>query len=123
MNNHKTSPKTDFTSPPGTTVFMDEAVVSTGPNYAVAGGTNNALTATITSVTSGTLITPIVGTSVILKTMYSLQKGANTFNLNGHGTNSIVSQHNVATNIETIIAAGAMLELIFDGTYWQAVGY
>jgi hypothetical protein len=61
--------------------------------------------------------------SVILKTSAALQKGANTFNLNSHGTDAIVSGHNPSNNISTVIAAGAMLHLVFDGTSWQAVGY
>jgi hypothetical protein len=129
-------PKTGFTSArttvaagaAGTTVFMDEVVVTKGPNFASGGGAANALVATITSIVAGVNshagnTIPETGTCVILKTAYALQAGANTFNLNSHGADSIVSQHNNATNIETIIAAGAMLELIFDGTNWQAVGY
>ena len=107
----------------GTTVFMDEAVISSGPNFVEGAGAANALTATMTDIVAGTSIHPRVGTMVLVKTGYALQIGANTFNLNSHGTDSIVSAHNYATNLDTIIAAGAMLLLAFDGTRWQAVGY
>ena len=109
----------------GTTVFMDEAVISVGPNFAEDAGAANALVATVTSPISGVLIYPLVGTTVILKTANALQAGANTFNFNGHGTDAITSQQSGsnARNLKTIITAGAVLELIFDGTQWQAVGY
>ena len=109
----------------GVTVFMDEAVISKGPNYCEDHGSANALSATITSVITGIKIHPYTGMDVIVKTANALQAGANTFNLNGHGTDAITSQNagSGAHNLQTIIAAGAMLELIFDGTSWQAVGY
>jgi hypothetical protein len=107
----------------GVTVFADELVVSKGPNYCVDVGAANALVATISAVIPGIKVHPYVGMSVIVKTSAALQAGVNTFNLNGHGTNSIVKQSNYAGNLQTIIAAGAMLELVFDGTRWQAVGY
>jgi hypothetical protein len=123
--NKKGYPKTGFTSDLGTTVFADEIVVSKGPNFCVDAGAANALVATITTVVPGTTVHPYVGMSVIVKTSNALRRGANTFNLNSHGADSIISQNagNTNANIGTIIAAGAMLKLIFDGTYWQAIGY
>jgi hypothetical protein len=108
----------------GTTVFMDEAVLSVGPNYCVDAGAANALTATITAVTAGVKVYPETGMKIILKTNNALQAGANTLNLNGQGTKSIKSQRSGtnARDINTTIIAGAMLEMIYDGTYWRVVG-
>ena len=107
----------------GTTVFADEIVVGKGPNFADDAGAANALVATITSTVAGVLVPPTVGMMVILKTRNALQRGANTFNLNSSGAKSIVKLNNYAQNLDTVVAAGAMLTLIYDGTRWQAVGY
>jgi hypothetical protein len=127
--NKKGYPKTNFmktqtsvVSGVGTTVFMDELVLTKGPNYCADNGAANALVATITDIMVGVGIHPDVGTVVIIKTANALQAGANTFNLNRHGADSIVRQNKPTLNLPTIIAAGAMLKLIFDGTSWQTSG-
>lgn len=132
MFNKIGNPKAGFTSATetcvipgvGTTCFFDDIVVRTGPNLCFDAGAANALVATLTDIMAGTSIKPDVGTCVIVKTGNALQAGANTFNLNGHGTHSIVKQcsGSGAKNLQTIIAAGAMIMLIYDGTYWQFVG-
>jgi len=136
MFNKTGYPKTGFSSAKtivaagaiGTTVFFDEVVTTFGPNYCIDAGAANALVATLTAIVSGVLpsrtIHPEAGMRVIVKTRNALQAGANTFNLNSHGTDSIVKQSSgaLAHNLTTVIASGAMLEMVFDGTYWQVVG-
>jgi len=52
--------------------------------------------------------------------IYTLQAGANTFNLNGGGAVNIKS-HNDGNDIGTAYAANSWVELIYDAstTVWQ----
>lgn len=88
----------------------------------ITGSANaNAPTATLTDA-AGNNITVQAGLRVTLTLAAGLQAGANTFNLNSHGTDSIKLSTNPATDLSTAYATGGVIDLLFNGTVWLAMG-
>lgn len=81
----------------------------------------NAPVATLTDA-AGVNVTVATGLRVTLTLAAGLQAGANTFNLNGHGTDSIKLSTNPATDLSTAYATGGVIDLLFNGTVWLAMG-
>ncbi len=91
-------------------------------NYiATETGANNALVAALLDA-SGNSVTVAAGLAIALKSSHTLQAGANTLNLNGHGTDSIKKASAPGTDVAVVAANGSILHMIFDGTVWQMVG-
>ena len=91
-------------------------------NYiATESGANNALVAALLDA-SGNAVTVAAGLRISLKLGHSLQAGANTLNLNSHGTDSIKKTSNPATDLSVTAVSGSILTMIFDGTVWQVQG-
>lgn len=109
------SAKSGLTSPLGTIVYIDSAVVGVCPNFIEDGGASNALTATLQTI-DGSSVTLQAGLRLLLKSANTLQAGANTLALNGGSTKSIKNIN--GNNIKTTTAAGAMLDMVYDGTNW-----
>jgi hypothetical protein len=84
-------------------------------------GANNGLVAALLD-ESGNAVTVAAGLRVSIKLGHSLQAGANTFNLNSHGTDSIKKTSNPATDLSVTAVSGSILTMIFDGTVWQVQG-
>lgn len=85
----------------------------TGGNNAIVGALLNA---------AGVAVTVAAGLRVVVKLAHSLQAGANTFNLNSHGTDSIKLSSNPASDLSTAFVSGGLIDLMFDGTVWQCMG-
>jgi hypothetical protein len=122
-----TPPFTSFMVAVGTsTVYVDSLVDRQGINYIGADtGSSNALAGALYD-SLGNLITATTGMRVTLRTSNDITKGtACTFALSGGSAAAVVPQSNYAnvTMAATTIRAGAMLDMIFDGTRWQVVGY
>lgn len=115
--------KTGFTSPIKTELHADYLVLRQGPNFVTDTGGSNALAATLTDIVGG-VIDLTDGMSVYIRTVNTLQKGSNTFNLNGKGAKNIRSNHDASSNIETATEAGVILHLVYDkvNDVWQAMG-
>ncbi len=90
-------------------------------NYITDTGSANTLVGTLTDAT-GVLVTVQAGLRVLLKTANATQVGANTFNLNSHGADALVQGSGTNSNLKTVFAAGAIMDLVFDGTRWQMLG-
>jgi len=91
-------------------------------NYiATESGSNNAIVATLTDA-SGNNVTVAAGLRVVVQLAHTLQAGANTFNLNGHGTDSIKLSTNAASDLTTAYASTGVIDLFFNGTVWLAMG-
>lgn len=91
-------------------------------NYiATESGANNALVAALLNA-AGAAVTVAAGLRVSIKLAHSLQAGANTFNLNSHGTDSVKKTSNPATDLSVTAVSGSILTMIFDGTVWQVQG-
>ena len=91
-------------------------------NYiATESGANNALVAALTDA-AGSNVTVAAGLSVAIKLAHTLQAGANSFNLNGHGTDAIKKASAPASDVAVVAASGSIIHLVFDGTVWQVVG-
>ncbi|MGA1801489.1 gp53-like domain-containing protein [Rhizobium sp. HT1-10] len=91
--------------------------VQTGQyTYAVAGGTANALTATLTpapaSLTTG---------MVIRLLLTNTNTGGATLNVNGLGAVGIV-RNDLTGLLNNDLVTGTAVELIFNGSFWQLVG-
>lgn len=85
-------------------------------NYVQAGGSNNAITATLTdSDGANVALTDGLVLLIDLNTL-TLQAGANTLNLNAGGNVSIVSHNNVASNIGTAYAANGFIMVCYNST-------
>ncbi len=95
------------------------------PNIVQPGGGSvaNALVATLTDITNTNL--PVVaGLQIVfhLTGGLSLQAGANTLNLNGHGADSIVNNRNLA-GLSLGYSNGAYIPMMFDGSSWQVYDF
>lgn len=91
-------------------------------NYiATESGANNALVAALLDA-GGNAVTVAAGLRVSIKLAHSLQAGANTFNLNSHGTDAVKKTSNPATDLSVTAVSGSILTMIFDGTVWQVQG-
>lgn len=90
-------------------------------NFVTGSAAANAPVATLNNA-GGSAVTVAAGLRVTLKLAAGLQAGANTFNLNSHGTDSIKKATNPATDLGTAFATGGIIDLIFDGTVWQCIG-
>ncbi len=91
-------------------------------NYiATESGANNALVASLLDA-SGASVTVAAGLAIAIKCAHTLQAGANTLNLNGHGTDSIKKASAPGTDVAVVAASGSIIHMIFDGTVWQVVG-
>lgn len=100
------------------------AVLSTYQDWNYIGtetGANNALVAALTDA-AGNNVTVAAGLRISLKLAHSIQAGANTLNLNAHGTDSIKKTSNPATDLSVTAVNGSILTMIFDGTVWQVQG-
>jgi hypothetical protein len=87
-------------------------------NYvATSGSSANTLVGTLTDA-NGVAIPLAAGLKIRVKTDTTLQKGANTINLNGGGAKNIIQNSNGLT-LNTTYASGAILDLAYDGTSWQ----
>lgn len=98
-------------------------VLKAGPNFIVAGGGNNALTAALVD-SVGTAIPLTDGLMILVDTAtYTLQAGANTLTLNGGDAKGIKLASNPGTDIGAH-AASSMLHLAFNATsdVWQLLG-
>lgn len=84
-------------------------------------GANNALVAALLDA-GGNAVTVAAGLCIWLKLGHSLQAGANTLNVNSHGTDSVKKTSNPATDLSVTAVSGSILMLIFDGTVWQVQG-
>lgn len=90
-------------------------------NYvATETGANNAIVGALLN-SAGTAVPVAAGLQITILLAHTLQAGANTLNLNGHGTDAIKSHLNVANNIAAAYAVGSLVTLIFDGTRWQDI--
>lgn len=78
----------------------------------------NAPVATLNNA-SGSVVTIAAGLEITLILASSLQAGANTLNLNGHGADAIKKHTNPANDIGTAYVTGSRVKLLFDGTVWQ----
>lgn len=109
---------TGLTGPSGslTTIYTDKQTSGQSENYITDTGTANALVGTLTTI-DGSNVAVADGLRVTLKTANALQVGANTFNLNGSGAKDITTIS--LRNLKTIVVAGAILDLAYDGTRWQ----
>lgn len=111
---------TSIQNPQGTGRFYaDGLITAVGQNYVVDVGASNALVGTLSAITPGATVAVAAGLRILLKSSNSLQVGANTLNLNATGAKSIVNIS--GKSIRTTIAAGAMLDLAYDGTNWQLI--
>jgi len=98
-------------------------VFKAGPNFIVAGGGNNALTATLVD-SVGANIALTDGLLILVDTAtFTLQAGANTLTLNGGDAKSIKLASNPATDIGAH-AASSMIHLAYNATsdVWQLLG-
>lgn len=87
-------------------------------NYVVAGGSNNAITATINDAT-GTAIPTATGVRILLLlTGLTLQAGANTLNLNGTSAVAIKKASAPTVDLAVARAANSIIDLMFNGTSW-----
>ncbi len=94
---------------------LANAVQSGKVNYAAAGGSANALTATLSPVPSGYA----AGLFVRVKAA-STNTGAVTINLNGLGAKNIIYPD--GTPLKPFdIASGSIMEMVYDGTSFQLV--
>lgn len=92
-------------------------------NYiATESGANNALVAALLDA-GGSAVTVAAGLRISIKLGHSLQAGANTFNLNSHGADSVKKSSNPATDLSVTAVSGSILTMIFDGTVWQVQGH
>ncbi len=98
------------------------AVIAIGPNYIpTTTGSANALSATLNDAT-GNPVAVVPGLMINVKLGAGLQAGANTFNLNAHGTDAVKEASNPATNLAVVFTTGSIATMVFDGTVWQCVG-
>lgn len=96
-------------------------VSAQGINYIVGSGSSaNTAVGTLNDA-NGTAMPVAAGLRVLYKMDSTFQAGANTFNLNSHGTDSVVQGTGTNSNLKTIFAAGAILDMAFDGTRWQVL--
>ena len=94
----------------------------TATNIVTAGGSSNAITGALLDANGGT-VTVAAGLRVLVACgSYTLQAGANTFNLNSHGTDSIKQSTTPTHDLVTAIAANGYIDLLFNGTSWLAMG-
>lgn len=109
---------TGLTGPSGslTTIYTDKQTSGQAENYITDTGAANALVGTLTTI-DGSSVALNAGLRVTLKTSNALQAGANTFNLNGGGVKDITTTS--LRNLKTIVVAGAILDMVYDGTRWQ----
>jgi hypothetical protein len=89
----------------------------TGVNRTTGSAVANDPVATLTDA-SGNNVTVAAGLRILLTLASTLQAGANTLNLNGHGADSIKSHRNSATDIGTAYASTGIVDLLFNGTVW-----
>ncbi|MGB3044203.1 MAG: phage tail protein [Xanthobacteraceae bacterium] len=83
--------------------------------FAVAGGTANALTATLAPVPAGL----VAGMRARLKAG-AANTGAMTLNVNGLGAKAIVRKDGAALAANSVVA-GQILDVVYDGAVWQAL--
>lgn len=89
------------------------------PNYvATESGGNNAIVFTLLDA-NGNYVPLAAGLRVMVKLAHTLQAGANTANMNGFGTKSILSHFNTSNNIGTAYAATGIIDMVYNGTAWQ----
>ncbi len=84
-------------------------------------GANNALVAALLDA-AGNSVTVAAGLAIAIKLGHTLQAGANTLNLNSHGTDSIKKASAPGTDVAVVAASGSIILMVFDGTVWQVVG-
>lgn len=89
----------------------------TATNFCTGSAVANAPVATLVDA-SGNNVTVAVGLRITLALASTLQAGANTLNLNGHGADSIKMHTNSATDLGTGYAATGVVDLLFNGTVW-----
>lgn len=87
-------------------------------NYVVAGGTANALTATLDPAPLGGEIEAGFPLRVLLT---GTNTGASTLNVNAAGSVAIRKRNGEAT-VAGDLPSGGVIDLIFDGTYWRLDG-
>lgn len=88
------------------------------PNYVAAGGSNNAITITLTDA-DGNNVTLAAGLMLVVHTgAYTLQAGANTLNLNGGGAVAIKKGSAATVDKAVAAAANSILCLVYNGTSW-----
>ncbi len=86
-------------------------------NQTTGSAAANAPVATLNN-SAGSTITVATGLRITLTLAAGLQAGANTLNLNSHGTDSIKKHTNPATDLSTAYATGGVIDLYFNGTVW-----
>lgn len=87
-------------------------------NYVAAGGSNNAITATLTDA-SGTNIPLAAGLELyIADGALTLQAGANTLDFNGGGAVAIKKASAPTVDLAVARAANAIIHVIYNGTSW-----
>ena len=90
-------------------------------NLITATGGANALVGALLDA-NGSAVTVAAGLRVtVANGSYTLQAGANTFNLNTHGVDAIKKASAPTTDIAAI-AANAYIDLIWNGTSWLVMG-
>ncbi len=87
-------------------------------NQTTGSAAANAPVATLTDAAGGS-VTVATGLRILLTLAAGLQAGANTLNLNSHGTDSIKKHTNPATDLGTAYATGGVVDLYFNGTVWM----
>lgn len=113
-------PGTGLTSVGTTTTYMDKVRSGESMNYITDTGAANALVGSLTAI-DGSNITVQDGLRVLVKTANALQAGANTFNLNGGGVKDIVKGRS-GNNLQSAVLAGAILDMVYNGTKWLIIG-
>lgn len=102
-------------------LYTDSQTTTISPNYIVGSGSSaNTAVGSLTNI-NGESITLTAGLSVLYKMDSTFQAGANTFNLNGHGADAVTTTS--LRNLKTIVLAGAILPMTWDGTRWQVIGF
>jgi len=104
--------------------YVDSGVAKVETNYvATDSGTSNALACALTDINGGS-IALAAGLSIRLLTANDITKGtATTFTLNGGSAKVLGAQSRPGNNLATTLVAGAIIDIIYDGTQWQCVGY
>lgn len=92
--------------------------------FAQAGGSNNAITITLTD-ENGASVALADGLRILVDlNSLTLQAGANTVNLNGGGAVNLKSRLNIASNIAGAYSANGFIDLCYNATstVWMDLG-
>lgn len=115
--------KTGFTSPLGTQVYINSGVVGVTFNLIQDTGSSNALAGALKDI-AGDSVSLATGLRLSLRTANDITiNTATTFNLNAGGTKVLGRQTRPGFTLSTTIVAGAIVDMVYDGTQWEVIGY